>query len=625
MKRLLCRAQQHRFISPVLCFVSLVFLDLSFRGFYGFVGSTELLDKTALTFTLAWAGLLTALLSLLPRLPRRICMGVVGVFFALLTITHAAMYGIVGRFFTFADMNYAENGARFFSWTYIRVRKAYLICVLAALMGITLAILTAPGKRRGRRWPGRTAAGLLAVLCLCVIIRQHKILTPQTFTWGVNVSAGDDTALYRDFSDPNRCLNLTGLYQYTCRDLSMALGLDGSRKSVEELDEFYAARETDASNEMSGVLAGKNLIMIMMESVDTWLATPEYMPNLCELQQKSVDFTHFYTPLYLSAGTFATEITSQTGLIPASAGLPNTAYVTNDFPLSLANRFRAAGYIVNSFHSASPGIYSRGTVHTNLGFSAYHSYADMGMEDYMLDSQMISGLDQIAPQEGPFFSFIITYSGHGPYTDEMRNISDPHMEQARAKVEASGVTGTQENMEEYVRAVAHAMETDAFIGELVDALEESGQLENTALLLYADHYGKYMTDKEFLKQIKGVSNGSPELYRTPCFLYSTELQPAAVEKYGGAVDLPPTVVNLFGLQADLRYYVGDDLFGNAGGYVMLPGYSWYDGETFYNADYTGPASDAVIQRSQETRERMTASFDTLKSDYFAKTKANYLK
>ena len=68
----------------------------------------------------------------------------------------------------------------------------------------------------------------------------------------------------------------------------------------------------------------------------------------------------------------------------------------------------------------------------NLGFEAYNNAPTLGMEDYMLDSQLLNGYDLIAP-EGQFFSYIITYSGHGPYTDELRNISDPHLEAAQPR------------------------------------------------------------------------------------------------------------------------------------------------------------------------------------------------
>ena len=56
--------------------------------------------------------------------------------------------------------------------------------------------------------------------------------------------------------------------------------------------------------------------MVMLESIDTWLLTPEYMPNLYALQQQGTNFVHNYTPLFLSAGTFNTEFISQTGLLP---------------------------------------------------------------------------------------------------------------------------------------------------------------------------------------------------------------------------------------------------------------------------------------------------------------------
>lgn len=216
----------------------------------------------------------------------------------------------------------------------------------------------------------------------------------------------------------------------------------------------------------------------------------------------------------------------------------------------------------------------------------YHSGAEMGMDDYMLDSQMMEGYDMFVP-EGPFFSYIITYSGHGPYTEEMGNISAPHWEAAQAAVAQSGVESTPANLEEYTHAVAHAMETDQFIGELVAQLEADGRLEDTVLLFYTDHYGKYLTDKEFLYQLKGVSADSPELYRTPCFFYAKGQQPQTVEKYVAPVDLAPTIVNLFGLDTDTRYYMGDDMFGDQGGVVLFPDGGWYDGETYYTSDYQG--------------------------------------
>jgi hypothetical protein len=39
---------------------------------------------------------------------------------------------------------------------------------------------------------------------------------------------------------------------------------------------------------MTGVFEGKNLIMIQLEAIDTWMLTEAYMPNLCAIKQGSM-------------------------------------------------------------------------------------------------------------------------------------------------------------------------------------------------------------------------------------------------------------------------------------------------------------------------------------------------
>lgn len=83
--------------------------------------------------------------------------------------------------------------------------------------------------------------------------------------------------------------------------------------------------------------------MVMVESLDTWMITEDYMPNLYALKQKSVYMEHFYTPLYLNAGTFSTEFTSQTGLIPPTEGVSTEAYAEFALPAALPQLFAAEG------------------------------------------------------------------------------------------------------------------------------------------------------------------------------------------------------------------------------------------------------------------------------------------
>lgn len=602
------------FLSLPLLFLSYIFLDYSFRYLYLFLDPAEPFGMISLRFTLGWALLLTGVAGVLPVLARRIYMVASGALISLLVIVNGVMMNIFGHFFSFSDMSYAGDGARFFSWSYVRLRKALLLSVaLSLLMSVLAAVLT---RKREKSWtdgPRRFGAAVLAAVGLIVVARTHNSLLPAEGLMLWDSQYDEAGAQYKRFTDPNFWLYKVGLYQYSVRDLCVSMGWENGPASVPRLDRYFQDRRNQISsgNEVTGALQGKNLIMVMMESVDTWMLTEDYMPNLFALRQKSLDFTHFYTPLMLSAGTFNTEIMSQTGLIPTSVGVGPVTYADNSFPLSLPNLFRREGYTARSFHCASPTIYLRGRIHANLGFERYHNGEAMKMDDFQLDSQMLGGYGLMTEKE-PFFSYIITYSGHGPYNSELANISAPHLDAARAAVARSGVTGSEENMEEYIHAIAHIMETDAFVGDLLEALEADGKLEDTVLLFYTDHYGKYMTDRQFLCQLKGVSAASPELYHTPCFLYSADLPGKKIDKYASAVDLIPTLINLFGLNVDRSWFVGEDILNGEEGFVIFPNCAWLDGSGYW----TGSEPDADRKRAADVRQRTEVCADCLHSDYF---------
>ena len=378
-----------------LCFCGLVLFDAALRFFYRAAGSTRFLDWRAFVFTGAWSLLLTGAAALLPPLGRRIAMGVYAVFFGLLSVVHGVMFNIFGEFFTFSDTNFAGDGAKFFSLSYLNLRKALVASIVLAMLLLAVGAWLVPKRQPGKpRWPRLAGASGAILLSLVSVVLLNRSLLPQadTMTWGSLFDPSSEEQAYKDFTDSNRCLLLAGLYQYTVRDFVVSFGLEASPVDLNSLDQFYEERagQVSGENEYTGLYEGKSLLMVMLESIDTWLLTPEYMPNLYALQQQGTNFVHNYTPLFLSAGTFNTEFISQTGLLPSVTGLSSSIYSTNSFPFSLAHQFSQQGYTVGSFHTASAGIYSRGSIHQNLGMT-YHSGAEMGMDDYMLDSQMMEG------------------------------------------------------------------------------------------------------------------------------------------------------------------------------------------------------------------------------------------
>ena len=605
-------------------FLAYFFLDFSLRLFYGAMSNVSLWAWQPLVFTLLWSGTMTAIAALLPRTGRRIFLLVTFVPFALLTIAHCVLYQLTGTCFSFADLAYAGDGARFVSEAYFHLKVGQWLSIAVCLALMLCAVIFTPPTHVGRR--GGIAAAVLAAACAAGIFAVHTTQMPrggavehsEYLAWD-NAESHDTLAdAYAEFTNANRCLMFSGLYQYTVRGAAVTLWPQtmADTERIAELDDYYASHPKEAADTpMTGAFAGKNLILIMMESVDDWLVTPEYMPNLYRLEQEGVDFRNYYAPIFLAAATFNSEFTANTGLIAPEYQVRNSYYSEHALPYSLPNLFRDAGYRARSFHAANPSIYNRGQIHLNFGYESYSDYGDLGMDDYMLDSQLLRGYDQIVSDE-PFFSFIITYSGHGPYTTEQQNISEPHLDRARAVIDYSTVPYTTEaQKEEYTRAVAQAMETDAFIGGLRERLEADGHAEDTVLMLFTDHYCKYFSDTELIEAIKGTSDHNL-LSNVPFVIWTEGITPQVYDKYVSTMDIAPTVVDLFSLDADLRYYIGNDMFGPDGGVVYFRNYAWYDGKT-YDTGNDASTNPAVLAMREQVHEQIDISQDTFRCNYFA--------
>ena len=111
-------------LSLLPAFLAYFFLDFSLRLFYGSMSDVPLWAWQPLVFTLLWSGTMTAIAALLPRTGRRIFLLVTFVPFALLTIAHCVLYQLTGTCFSFADLAYAGDGARFVSAAYLHAADA---------------------------------------------------------------------------------------------------------------------------------------------------------------------------------------------------------------------------------------------------------------------------------------------------------------------------------------------------------------------------------------------------------------------------------------------------------------------------------------------------------------------
>ena len=547
----------------VLYFLTLVALDYGFQFFFlhlRVIGRTDYLLLRL--FTPGWALVFTGIAAVLPGLLRRVWMVLSGGAFCVLALVHGVYINMYGKFFSFSDLGFAGDGAAFMDTSYLVIRRLLLAGIgLCAVLFVLCALLT-PRKCRLRPVWGlpMAAAGAAVVIALCATV----LGADTVLVWDQHTNP---SFLYDNFSDDQANMNMLGLYQYTFRDVQNIVTAGGDITDEERaaLEEWLAGR-SHTENEMSGIYEGKNLMLIQLESIDTWMLTQAYMPNLYALKQDSLSFANHHTPAYITAGTFNTEFMVNTSLIPAQPGLSMSVYTDNTFSNSLASLFADKGYTARSFHGSEAEIYTRGAIHENLGYEKYYAGSDMQMYHYQFDRYLMSGYEAMTEKD-PFFSFIITISGHGAYGPH-NMIGQTHQEAADAVAER-----TEEN---YRYAVAHAMETDLFIGMLLEQLEADGRLEDTVLIFYADHCNYYLLDNTLLKDIKGVDDLN-QADNTDWFIYDGGKTTGTVDKVTSSLDVLPTIANLFGLDADYAAMIGHDAFSEDGGWSFWLDGSWFDG------------------------------------------------
>ena len=611
---------------PFVFFFSLILLDFSFRALHDEAGSTSLFHWAPALFTLCWAAILTVIIYLIPGIVKKIVMSLILVAFSVLCLVHATLYHVAGSFLSFSDLAFAEDGAAFVSIDYLGFSFwIYFFVFLSLAIGL-FSVFLAPKKQK-YHWITATISGILLVGSVTGLILLHSafyVTGDNKFTWTDTYDPGSVSAIYTEFTNPNECLIFCGNYEYLFR--SIAKSFDDSvemEESRSELDQFYEGRsDKKTPNEMTGKLEGQNVIAILLESIDTWMINEQFMPNLFALKQQSVDFDNHYTPLFLSAGTFNTEAALNIGFYLPVTGTSAYTYATNIYPYSLPNLFVKKGYTANSYHTLDGKYYNREVVHPLWGYDSFNDQDDLGFTgEPTRDTTLLEAYEKIVRHDKPFFSYIITYSGHGPYTEKRAVISDPHMEIAQQLAAESGVVCEDEGTwDQYVRAIAHVRECDAMIGQLIERMTQDGTLENTAIVFFGDHYSKYLTDTGFIMQLKGVDN-MYSICNTPFFIYSNKLEPQTVEKVTSSVDILPTVANMCNLDYNPRYSIGTDAFGEGGGFVCFKDYAWIDSENMWTPDYEGELTPEMEARCKEVVELLNASWDTVKSDYFGYLKS----
>lgn len=332
------------------------------------------------------------------------------------------------------------------------------------------------------------------------------------------------------------------------------------------------SHRTDDNRQYENIAEGMNLIVIQVESMQNFVLNEEYegqeiTPNLNKLLlEDTLYFNHYYTNMG-KGNTSDAEFSTQTSLYPVIEGASYDLYVDNDF-LALPELMADQGYYTSAAIGDDKDFYNRATVYPKLGFDYFYNeenlemdeISGLGLSDKSLFRQMAKNL---AEQDGPFYSFIITLTNHYPYV-----LDEPLEASLTLKEEDEGTF-----FGGYMQTMRY---TDEAIGEFIEALKEEGLYENTVIAIYGDHHGLNCLDDdnyERMTEFLGFEYDYDTMLNIPLILHIPGLDEArTVETVGGQVDFLPTIANFFGLDLTQSVTFGQDLLNTDEGFVATVAY-----------------------------------------------------
>ena len=572
-------------------FVPLSFFLVEVFAFFFLSLNTEefrLAQLWPLAFGALWAAILSGFVRLLPAKAGRVAYGILYFVAAIYAAVETGYFYLFSEMMWLSDFRYASEGSDYFS-----VLLSYPIgwwLGLAALMVQGVVILV-----RFPRWKQKWSTGIAAAAVAIAASVGAACLPQAVFVQDGDIRyASSDygrvqsaEAAYDNMFNAHRLYQVCGLYQTLEKDIykngiyPLTPSYAAAQKAGKaEINAYFANRTVGGDNEMTGLLEGKNVVLVLMESMDDWMIG-EYTPTLKRLMSEGISFTHFYTPGYGGIRTFNSEFCVNTGSFLSSQGGYAFDYITNTYRQSLASLLTQEGYSAKTFHYNDPSFYSRGVFSPAMGYSEYVCYGDYigaDEEDLLYDDQLLfdnPGLNAEFFREGqPTLNFIITRSAHLSY-----KYNEVLSYWALKKYpEFRGLTGNEETDCAYLKAKL----VDDLFARLLQELEDKGQLDNTVIIGVTDHYTYGYKDEESLFALSGVDDALL-LEKTPCFIWSADLRPIEVDKTLNTSDLLPTMLNLLGVDSPYDY-IGRDAFDPTyEGYALFSDGSWIAGDVAYDA------------------------------------------
>ena len=354
-----------------------------------------------------------------------------------------------------------------------------------------------------------------------------------------------------------------------------------SNETLNTLNKYFINNEITSVNEYTGLFKDKNLIVIMLESVNDIIINETDYPNFYKMYNEGWHWINNYSPRN-SCSTGNNEMSGMISLYSIYNTCTANNYKNNTYFESIFNVFNKDKYYTFSAHNYTEHYYERSTIHTNMGSNIYYGVEDLDIEysnryknwssdeDFMVKVlEIINDIDK----NKNFMTWLTTVSSHQPYY--------------YSSVEGDKYLSLYEELDirtDLKRYKSKLKILDNALGILLNGLEEKGILDDTVIVMYGDHYPYGLSTDTLNTVLNYDTNVDYESERVPFVIYNSDIESKEFKEYTSYINILPTILNLFDASFDPRYYVGTDLLSKEyDSRVVFADGSWKNEIAYYNA------------------------------------------
>jgi len=350
-----------------------------------------------------------------------------------------------------------------------------------------------------------------------------------------------------------------------------------TNEEIKNIHNYVKSSTPSEKNIYTGMFKGKNLIAIVAEAFSPIAVNKDLTPTLYKLVNSGFVFNNFYTPIYY-VSTSDGEYVTLNSLLPKESVWSFSKSSKNYLPYAYGNIFKEMGYTTYAFHDGTYKYYNRHLSHPNMGYT--YKACGNGLEKSMKckiwpqsDLEMINATYDYYKDSEHFMTYYMTISGHLQYNFYGNNMSYRNRDLVKDLDKSTAIKAY----------IAAQKELDKALEELLNKLEADGKLDDTVIVLSADHYPYGLTTDQ-ISEIMNIEDSKFDVHKNNLVIWSSTMkEPIEINKYGESLDILPTVLNLFGIDFDSRLLMGRDLLSNSDGLVIFNDRSWITDKGKYNA------------------------------------------